>query len=174
MFSKSRRIVLSALLLAVVAGSSLAHAQDARAPLPEFALDELNGGRVESASLVGNVVVISFWASWCGPCQQELAQLSTLTERYADQGLVVLAVATDGPDTLSDVRNMARRGRWVMPVLLDQAGTVKSLLNPRGAEPYTIFVDRSGRIVETHDGYAPGDEVGYEATIQTLLAEAAP
>ena len=142
-----------------------------RGSIPSFSLDNLKGEQVSISDFKGKVVVISFWATWCAPCMQELPHLNGFQEKYKDDGLVVLAIATDGPETLTGVRRIARRKKWSMPVLLDQEGTATSLLNPRGTNPFTIFVDREGRIVHTHEGYSPGDEAKYEPMIQRLLKE---
>jgi peroxiredoxin len=145
-----------------------------RTAVAPFDLKDLRGRTVRSNSLRGDVVVVSFWATWCMPCQQELSFLQTYYDRYRDKGLSVLAIATDGPETQSRVRSVARRKRWSIPVLLDKSGTVTSVLNPRGATPYTLFLDRHGRLAHTHEGYASGDELAYESMIKALLAESAP
>ena len=60
-----------------------------------------------------------------------------------------------------------------MPILLDQEGAVKAALNPRGTQPFTLFVDRRGRVAHTHEGYTSGDEKTYDGYITALLAEPA-
>ncbi|MCB9519524.1 MAG: TlpA family protein disulfide reductase [Myxococcales bacterium] len=142
-----------------------------RPPAAAFRLDNLVGESVSLQDFAGQVVVISFWATWCGPCLQEIPFMNGFFEQYGDQGLTVLAVTTDGPETLSEVRNVARRGHWTLPVLLDLDGAVAAQLNPRGTQPFTMFIDRAGRVAATHEGFSSGDEVEHEATIQALLAE---
>jgi peroxiredoxin len=166
----------TALLAFVLATLALpAFAQDAdRAPAPDFRVGTLDGSTATLGEHAGKVVVISFWATWCRPCLQELPHLQRLYAELGDEGLVVLAVSNDGPETQAQVRAIANRGGWTFPVLLDLDGAITSLLNPRGTNPYTIFVDRQGRIADTHEGYASGDEVQHEATIRALLAEPAP
>ncbi len=94
--------------------------------------------------------------------------------QYEDDGLVVLAITTDGPESQSEVRSIARRNRWGFEVLTDLDGSVAAVVNPRGTNPFTVFVDRAGRVAAEHEGYSSGDEVGHEQTIQALLAESAP
>jgi peroxiredoxin len=147
---------------------------DARRPLARFELKDLKGKRVSSRDLDGKVAVISFWATWCTPCKQELSALDSFRKQYKSQGLTVLAIATDGPETLSLVRSTARRKRWRLTVLTDTDGAVNSLLNPRGTVPYSVFVDRRGRIAYVHAGYKSGDEVKYKKVLKSLLAEARP
>ena len=141
----------------------------ARASAPEFELNDLKGDTVRLSQFKGKVVVINFWATWCGPCKQEIPHLSRMLDSYKDQGLVVLTISTDSPQTQSQVGRLARR--WKTHTLLDPEGKVVALLNPRGIQPYTVIVDRQGKIALEHDGYTPGDEVGMEALIKTVLAE---
>ena len=131
-------------------------------------------GSAELPELVGRAHVLFFWATWCKPCKRELTWLGTTYEALKDEGLVVLAIATDGPETLARVRSTARRGRWTMPVVSDADGAIQADLNPRGSVPYTLFVDRAGRLAHVHEGYASGDEVLYEPLIRKLLDEPAP
>lgn len=161
-------------LLTLTFAASAARAVDPpeqRAPMPDFALDDLEGDSVRLSDLTGKVVVISFWATWCGPCLQELPFLQAFFDAHGPDDLVVLAIATDGPETLAEVRSIVRRRRWTMPVLLDLDGATMAQLNPRGTQPFTLFVDRQGRLADTHEGYAAGDEASHEATIDALLAE---
>ncbi len=158
--------------VALLLTSSTAFAQDeTRQPAPDFELDSLDGDAVSLSDFAGDVVVVNFWATWCQPCLQEMPFFSQFQDTYGDDGLTILAITTDGPETLAEVRTTVRRGRWSMTVLLDQEGDVASILNPRGTNPYTLFIDRNGNIAQTHEGYAAGDEVEYEEIIQALLAE---
>jgi peroxiredoxin len=142
-----------------------------RAAAPPFALKDLAGKPITLASLRGKVVVVNFWATWCAPCLQELPFLDAFQQKHGKNGLVVVAVATDGPETAANIATVVRRRRLTMPVAHDQSGTVISALNPRAANPYTLFIDRQGRIAHSHEGYSPGDERKYEALIEALLAE---
>jgi peroxiredoxin len=162
------------LALAGTALSAEVTPPDARRALARFELKSLKGKRLRSRDLNGKVAVISFWATWCTPCKEELDALDTFRKRYQEQGLTVLAIATDGPETLSVVRSVSRRKRWGVTVLTDTDGAVNSLLNPRGTIPYSVFVDRRGRVAYVHAGYKSGDEAQYEKVLKKLLAEASP
>lgn len=157
-------------LLCVAAPASAVDPPDRRRPVQEFALDDLSGDAVRLSDFAGKVVVISFWATWCGPCLQELPFLQQLYDQHGGE-LVVLAITTDGPDTVPEVRNIVRRNRWTMPVLLDLDGGLMAQLNPRGTQPFTMFIDRQGRLAHVHEGYSVGDEVAHAASIETLVGE---
>jgi len=141
-----------------------------RPQAPQFSLQMLNGETFQFSSTKGKVVVVSFWASWCKPCIQELGFLKTLQAQHPDK-LAVLAIATDDPNTISKVRMIVKRKKLTMPVLLDQDGTVMGLLNSRGSLPFSVYIDKQGNIASTHDGFSSGDEEKLEATVKTLLAE---
>ena len=168
------RALFAALACLTLLFAPSAHAVDSpseRAPVPAFELDDLDGDEVTLADHQGKVVVISFWATWCGPCLQELPHLQVLYDEHGSDNLVVLAITTDGPDTIAEVRNVVRRNRWTMPVLLDQDGSVMAQLNPRGTQPFTMFIDRNGLLAHTHEGFSSGDEAAHGETIATLLTE---
>ncbi len=142
-----------------------------RKAVPQAELRDLNGKPIKIHELKGQVVVVSFWATWCVPCLAELGFMQKFHEKYQKDGLTVLAISTDGPETRSRVRGVAKRKGWSLSVLLDEGGTAISNLNPRGATPYTMFIDRQGRLANAHEGYKAGDEQGYEKLIQKLVAE---
>lgn len=169
-----RRAAPSFFVLLIVALTSLPVRGEGVADRPKlarFSLKTLDGKRFESSTLVGKVTVVSFWATWCQPCKRELSELERLRKQFEDRGLAVVAIATDGPETLSAVRSTVRRKRWRVTVLTDPDGTAGALLNPRGSVPYSIFVDRQGRVAHIHSGFQAGDESKYVELIERLLAE---
>lgn len=167
-------LALAAALVFSAVTADAADPPDKRATIADFALKNLKGKRVKLSDFKGKVVVVNFWATWCVPCLQELPFLADYYDKYKDQGFTVLAVTIDGPETFSRVRSVVKRRKWKMPILLDQDGSVAAMLNPRGTNPYTMFVDRQGRVAHDHEGYNSGDEKGYEDVIKRLLAEPAP
>jgi peroxiredoxin len=152
---------------------SVAHAGSGSGPTGDFTLNDLSGKAVSLSDFRGKVVVISFWATWCQPCILELNTLKTFLPKYEDQGLVILAIDTDGPETLPQARSVAKRNGWTMPVLLDQEGTVMSVLNPRGNTPYSVYIDRDGVVSYTHEGFSTGDAPKIEERIKKMLAKPA-
>ena len=180
------RVLLPLCLMALLSGpafaksSSTKSAFDAlsadkdRPPVPKFSLKTLKGKRVKIEKLKGKVVVISFWATWCKPCKRELDDLKKIYKDRKADGLEVLAIATDGPETFSEIRGVVKRHKWKFPILPDKEGSATSILNPRGTVPYSMYIDRQGRIAHSHEGYNQGDAEKMIARIQALLDEKSP
>lgn len=165
---KHLALSLALSLPAVVLAGDL-EAPDERKSLSRFELKSLDGKRVRSKDLAGKVAVVSFWATWCKPCKLELDALDALLKKHEE--VAVLAIATDGPETQSAVRSTVRRKRWKFTNAADPDGSVGASLNPRGSVPFTLFVDKSGKIAYVHAGYRSGDESKYAEVIAALLAE---
>ena len=125
---------------------------------PAFSLPAIPGGVVSGNFDLGehlgeHPVVIIFWATWCEPCKQQLPLYQRLYDRYKDRGLQVVAVSMDGAETIARVAPTVNRLGLEFPVVSDLDTAVTSRLNPRRAAPFTIWVDRSGRIVYEREGF---------------------
>jgi peroxiredoxin len=119
------------------------------APAPDFTLTDVAGNAVTLSKLKGQVVLINFWATWCGPCRVEMPAIQRRYEAFKDQGLTVLAVNFDEP--LIDVSAFQNSFNLTFPVLLDPGGIVNDLYRMRGY-PSSFMVDRSGLITKLHIG----------------------
>jgi len=137
---------------------------------PDFALRDLAGRTVRLSDHRGKVVLINFWATWCVPCKVELPHLERLYQEYRPQGLVVLGIAMDGPDSSANVDPQARQYGLSFPVLLDEETRVVAVYNPKRTAPFTVIVGRDGAVAKRREGYHAGDEVEVEADIKALLA----
>ncbi len=165
--SKLRSLVaIAALSLSV----SCATAGGGKGGAPNFTLNGVDGRPVSLSNQLGKkVVLINFWATWCGPCTHELPHLQALYDKFKGQGLEVMAVAMDGPETIANVAPFVRRQGLTFPVLLDEETRAVGLYNPQKAAPYNVFIDRSGKIVATHEGFANGDEKLIEELVEKLV-----
>jgi thiol-disulfide isomerase/thioredoxin len=113
------------------------------APAPGFSLQDLQGRKVALADLRGTAVIVNFWATWCGPCREELPLLDAAAGRYAG-ALSVLAVETGEPE--SEIRTyLEPLGLASLTVLLDPSSAVRDLYLVRGL-PTTFFIDSGGII----------------------------
>ena len=114
----------AALLVALLVGMVVSAAED-RPVFPEVSLTDLDGRVVEVKDFQGAVVLLNFWATWCGPCRVELPELQKLYDELGGKGLVVLAVAVDTPR--EKVRPFMERLGITLPAFLVDARTQQML-----------------------------------------------
>lgn len=144
-------------------------------PLERFDLKKVDGTAFSLDPHLGkDVLMVTFWATWCAPCKTELARMAPVYERLKEKGFVYIAIATDGPDSVAQVRPYVSSYGYGFPVLLDSQSAVLSRYNPRGDMPFYLLVNRRGEIVEQHQGFTSGDEVVIEQKITSLLGNVAP
>lgn len=105
-----------------------------------------------------DLVILSFWATWCKPCIAELKEINEkLYPEYKKRGLHVYGISTDGPESLAKVSGHVAREDYSFPILLDQETEVLSRYNQSGDIPFYVILDHSGEVVHKHQGYVPGD-----------------
>lgn len=137
-------------------------------PSLEFSLPDLDGNSVSPLSH-GNVVVLAFWATWCKPCQLELAEMNEMYLRLHPRGLELYAISVDGPDSTDDVESWAQAHHYAFPVLLDSGGRLFGRYNPSGSIPYLLVFDANGEHLETRRGYHPRGVEHLEAFLSARL-----
>ena len=162
------RKLLASLALSVLAASSLAASGLAGQPAPDFALKSSTGENLRLSEYRGDVVMINFWATWCGPCRQEMPLLDELYSRYQRVGFNLLGVNID--DDSSRAMNMIAELGVSFPVLFDSRKEVSKLYDV-DAMPVTVLVDREGNVRYIHEGYKPGYENTYLDQVRSLLRE---
>ena len=135
-------------------------------PAPDFTLSDLNGQSVTLSQLRGSVVVVDFWATWCGPCKEELPHLQALYARYKSRGLIVLAL--DVGESANTARSYVSSKNYTFTVLLDSKSTVVQQYGVRGI-PATFIVDTQGIVRKTTMGYSASMEKELEQAIVPLL-----
>ncbi len=145
-----------------------AQAVGIRDEAPDFTLKTLEGNNLRLEEYRGQVVLINFWASWCGPCRQEMPLLDRLHHRYEDTGFTVLGVNVEGD--LEPAQEIVDQTKVTFPVLIDQDQRVSELYDLE-AMPSTVVVDRDGVIRYIHLGYKPGDEAKYVEVVKKLIRE---
>ena len=137
------------------------------ADAPDFELRNLEGDDVRLSDYRGQIVLLNFWATWCGPCREELPHVQKLHEGYGDRGLVVIAVSTDG--TKSPVSRFISREGYSFVVLMAD-GPVQQDCGVGGI-PVTFFIDREGVIRHVKEGFGPGGAAELEEQVVALLGE---
>ncbi len=155
-------------LVTLLALSSLAASDLAGQIAPDFALKSASGKNLRLSEHRGDVVMINFWATWCGPCRQEMPLLNDLYTRYQRVGFNLLGVNID--DDSDRAMKMVEDLGVTFPVLFDERKEVSRLYQVE-AMPVTVLVDREGVIRHIHHGYRPGYEDKYLTEIRALLRE---
>jgi peroxiredoxin len=159
-----KRIIIATLGLVLAIAAIAADPE----PAPDFALKSTAGENVRLSELHGQVVLINFWASWCGPCRQELPHLDALYERYEPLGFTLLGINVEEDPTAA--KRLLKDLPVSFPILLDSNNDVSKLYDVI-AMPSTVIIDRDGRVRHVHHGYKPGYENLYQDQIRGLVRE---
>jgi thiol-disulfide isomerase/thioredoxin len=155
-------VVISCASIAPVGAASVS------GPAPDFTLKSLAGKNLKLSEMRGNVVLINFWASWCGPCRQEMPLLNNLHNKYAPLGFTVIGVNVE--EKTENARGFIKDTPVDFPILLDNRNQVSKLYKVV-AMPTTVVVDRDGNMRFLHHGYVPGDELEYRKMVKELIRE---
>jgi len=157
--------VLTLLLLIAAAFPAWSKGLVVGEPAPAITLHALDGRDIDTRALRGKVVIITFWATWCGPCRQELPLLSRYAAEHARDGLVVLAFSLDDADDLEQVRAVARNLNFPVGLLGDPHvpgyGRIWHL-------PVNFTIDRMGRLAD--NGWKDRSPVWTEERLQAVVA----
>lgn len=149
------------LVVAMVAVSACAPAEERDRVLPDADLEQLGGGTY-SVQQTGQARILNLWATWCAPCRAELPAFDDAAARIRDVEIIGVNVGDTGPDAAELVRELGLS----FPQVLDRQATIQQALRITGM-PSTIFVDADGDIVEVHSGELELDEI--EAMSAELL-----
>jgi thiol-disulfide isomerase/thioredoxin len=168
---KAKEIGKVAKGLALLAAFVLpAFATSSSGPAPAFKLSARGGKSIDLAQFKGQVVMINFWATWCGPCRQEMPLLEDIYKKYKPMGFTMLAVNVE-PDSKAAEAWLGKLAKPVsFPVAFDVDSKVSKAYKVAGM-PSTVFVDRKGNVRVMHKGYKPGDENFYLTQIRSMLKE---
>ena len=158
-------LVVAAMLFAA---GQIQAASTAAGPAPDFTLKSNSGKNIKLSELRGQVVMINFWASWCGPCRQEMPLLDQLYQRYQPMGFTLLGVNVEEDSSAAD--KILKEIPVSFPVLYDNKSKVSESYQVQ-AMPSTFLIDRDGKLRYLHKGYRPGTEEDYQKQIRELIRE---
>lgn len=160
-----------------MAADRIACDKDAKAANMNFTLKDIHGAKVNLADFKGKVVLLDFWATWCGPCKIEIPGFIEFNTRYKSQGLVVVGVSVD--DTIEQLRPFVndfkgadgKSYKMNYPVLIarddPQGDALQEAFGPIWGLPTTYIISREGKICKKHMGLAGKDQ--FEREIKALL-----
>ncbi len=137
--------------------------------VPDFSLKTMEGASYKLSEHLGKkVILIEFWATWCKPCKKFMKKLNLIHQEYRDK-IDVLAISTDDASAFPRVESYIKGKGYGFTVLLDPAGRVVRVFNPSQKIPFTLIIDKNGKIVFTHTGYMPGYEKEVIKQIEKLI-----
>ena len=141
----------------------------APASMPVVTPDAVNLSKTQSlGELKGKVVFLNFWATWCGPCREEMPSMEALHKRYGEKGFEILAV--NCMEDADAAFNFMRNNRLTFPVVLDQDGKVSGKYGIRGI-PTTYLINREGKIIARVVGSLNWDTPKMNAALEVFLSQ---
>jgi peroxiredoxin len=138
---------------------------------PDFTASDVDGKTFRLSDHLGkSVVLLDFWSTFCEPCKAEFPHLQALYDEDKSKGLLVVAVAMDGPETIADVHAFVKRFELNFPIVTDDDSRIASLYDPKKSMPLSILIARNGHIAVVREGYNPGEEKLVAADVAKELA----
>jgi len=168
MRSASCAAVLGAGLALLTSMSAFAEGcgADAKAANLDFVIEDMNGADVAMSDYAGKVILLDFWATWCGPCRIEIPGFIELYDEYGPQGFVVLGISVDDP--AEAMQSFAAELEIDYPLLVGaDRDDVKDAFGPPIGYPTSFLIDREGKVCASHTGFAPKET--FEQEIRALL-----
>ncbi|MAT95103.1 MAG: redoxin [Halioglobus sp.] len=162
------KLITRALFVALLALGLPGQASSVPGAAGNFTLKSAAGSNVRLSEYRGQVVMLNFWASWCGPCRQEFPHLDTLHRKYAGLGFTVFGINVEQDRSQAD--KVLRDIPVSFPILFDDGNEVSELYGV-DAMPMTLLLDRNGIVRHLHRGYKPGYEDTYEMQVRALVKE---
>ncbi|MGB1262022.1 MAG: TlpA family protein disulfide reductase [Cognaticolwellia sp.] len=166
--SQQRAVWVAVLLMAATLFSGMSQALTLEQKAPDFTLKSLSGENLNLTEQRGNIIVINFWASWCGPCRTEMPILQDFHDQYQDLGVAVWGVNVEQENQagIDYIRELAVD----FPIFFDASNEVSANYNVE-AMPTTVIIDRNGKVRSVFRGYQKGYEKKYAKVIKQLIRE---
>ncbi|MCP5107796.1 MAG: TlpA family protein disulfide reductase [bacterium] len=139
--------------------------------VPDFSLKKMDGSAFTLSDHLGKkIILIDFWATWCKPCKKLMKKLDKIHRDYKEH-VEVITISTDDASAFSKVESYIKGKRYSFMVLLDPDNSVSRIFNPSLKIPFTLMIDKKGKIVYTHTGYMPGGEKELIKEIEKLISK---
>jgi cytochrome c biogenesis protein CcmG/thiol:disulfide interchange protein DsbE len=166
-----RLLILTILAFTFSTTASANDTTKRKATLPSVQVKTLTGNTVniQDYGKTGKITIISFWATWCGPCIKELDNILDIYEDWQKKyGCELVAVSIDDSRNITKVKPFVNGKGWPYTILTDENKELARAMNVNNP-PQTILVDQMGNIVFVHNGYVDGNEIELEDEIKKLM-----
>jgi thiol-disulfide isomerase/thioredoxin len=131
-----------------------AKAEKAQANASSFEAVDLDGEDFDLSDHLGkDVIILSFWSTWCGPCKAEMPTLQKLHESHDGKGLKIVSISLDGADTMAGVKPYIKSNGYTFTVVIDEDTSIAQSYNPRSALPFMVMLNRDGAIHKQVEGF---------------------
>jgi len=138
--------------------------------LPQVNLKDMKNKTQSLDKLIkGKITLVNFWATYCGPCREEMKHLNRINETYADQNVQVIGISIDDSRSMGRVKSIVKSQKLKYTILLDTEKKLYKNFNTT-AMPFSILVDSTGKILWEHTGYRLGEEAQMEIEIIKALS----
>jgi thiol-disulfide isomerase/thioredoxin len=134
---------------------------------PDFELDMLDGSNFKLSENKGSVVILDFWATWCGPCVQALPVLMKVSAEFADKGVKLIGV--NQQEDKGTIEGFLKKKEWDLKVALDK-GSAAQMFMVSGI-PQTVIVGKDGKVAKVHVGFSPGLETSLREELEKIVGE---
>lgn len=165
------KTILTILLLLCVCSLSLFSQENSEGirKAPNFKALNLEGDEVELNKEIGEgPILLSFWATWCKPCIEELNEYKKIYKQYEDQGFKMFAISVDDERTIAKVKPFIKSKNFDFPVLLDTNSDIARIYYAQSV-PYSVILNEKGYIIYSHLGYMRGDEIKVKEIIESEI-----
>lgn len=170
---KIKQIIILGFILSAFSASSAQNdsGNNSNRTAPNFKLESIEREVIELNNFIGKgPILLCFWSSCCKSAVMQIEAFTSLYEKYKDEHFVMLAIATDDEKTIAKVKPYAKSKDYKFPVLYDTDGNVARTYYAFDV-PFSVLIDKSGKITYTHLGYMKGDEIELENLIIGLLKD---
>ena len=165
-----RKSVLFSIAIGTILFLGAANAELMKGEAPNFTLKSLRGDNIKLSEHRGEVIMLSFWATWCDKCKQHFPVLNNIYLKYRDQGFTLLSINTEDEDDLAKVKKWLKGRRVAYPILLDTTHRVADKYEVADM-PSTYLLDRDGELRYVHNGFEEGYEDEVIKQVRELMDE---
>lgn len=151
--------------------AAIAQEDNSNTEIPNVEILDLNFAHFNTSAIEndGKPIIISFWATWCGPCKRELNTISEVYEDWQEEtGVKLVAISIDDTRNINKVAPYVNGQAWDYEVYIDPNSEFKRAMNVINV-PHTFLIDGNGKVVYQHNSYSPGDEDKLYEKVKALL-----
>ncbi|MFC1493888.1 TlpA family protein disulfide reductase [Thermodesulfobacteriota bacterium] len=167
-FKKPIKVISILVILFIIGGCAPETDVHIMKDAPDFTLKSLTGEKISLKDFKGNIVLVDFWATWCGPCLMSIPELVRLQDKYRGRGVVILGISLDDPAEVDNAQLQRFTEKYKMNyyVMRDDKDVMRIYLGDSAPIPTMCIINQDGKIVDTIIGFSPGEA---EKTIERLL-----